>query len=208
MKLCRFLLVPCLALASCLGLHAQDAKSAYLGALVANDTFEELVNKIRTKAAAGQNTAAALAPEIAELDENIKTFASDKDAASRFAFLKASIYVEVIGDVAQGKKLLAAVNHDYPDTEYGKNAGKYVEAIDKATKRDALVPELKPLLDGILAKAQAGSRTEEAFKEELAKLDSIAAKHTNHPEVVADILVKKAMIYLQIFGQPAKAREL
>src|SRR6186713_2419262 len=100
MKLRRFLLIPFLALAPCLGLHAQDAKAKadYLGALVANDTFEDLVNKIRTKAQAGQNTAAALAPEIAELDEAVKTFASDKEAAGRFAFLKASLYIEVLGD--------------------------------------------------------------------------------------------------------------
>ncbi len=208
MKYPRLLLFLSLGFALPAGIHAQDANFEYLGALVANNEFDVLVGKIRTKAAAGQTTAAALAPEIAELDKAVVTYASDKEAAARFAFLKASLYVEVLGDVAQGKKLFLAVKQDYPDTDSGKNAAKYAEAIDRAAQRDALVPELKPLIEAIAAKAAAGSHSEAAFKDDFAKLDAIAGKHAKHPEVVADVMLKKALIHLQVLGQTAQAREL
>ena len=74
--------------------------------------------------------------------------------------------------------------------------------------RDAAIPELRPLLDQLRAKMTAGSRTEEALADELGKLDALIGKYATKPASAADLSLTKAMIYLQVFGQPAKAREL
>ena len=44
--------------------------------------------------------------------------------------------------------------------------------------------------------------------DELGKLDALIGKYATKPASAADLSLTKAMIYLQVFGQPAKAREL
>lgn len=204
------LLVPtlCLSLLLLPVLRAQNAGTDFLGALVANDALDDVIKKVRTKAEAGQRSPEALAPELKELDEHIATFASDKEAAGRFALMKAMIYAEVINDLTKAREVLRGVKRDYPGTGSAADADKALVSLEKAEQRQAADPELQPLLQQIQAKAKAGERTATALAAEIAQLDTLVAKYAANPEAAAYIAFMQAMIHAQVIGDLAKGREL
>jgi len=69
--------------------------------------------------------------------------------------------------------------------------------------------ELKELVGKIQTKIQAGKRAESDFPEELKGFDTILAEHKDDKtDEVAQILGMKAMLYLQVFDNDAKATEI
>lgn len=207
-KLRPFLSLLGLTLALLPAVRAQPQKPDMLGAMVAADTVDELTKKIRAKVEKGALTAEAFAPELKELDENIATFADNKEFAAQFAFMKALLYVQVLDDLPRARQLLEALQRDYPDTEFATNAGQILPKVEEAIARDAATPELRPLIAKIRTKIQAGARTEAAFADELAKLDALIARYSGKPESAATVIMTKVMLHAQALAQPAKSREL
>ena len=69
--------------------------------------------------------------------------------------------------------------------------------------------ELKELVGKIQTKLRAGDRTEEKLAEELKEFDVLLAKHDGEKtDDVAQILFMKAQLYLQVFRNEAKGKEL
>lgn len=74
-------------------------------------------------------------------------------------------------------------------------------APDAAAADSPVIVELKTLIDRTRAKLSAGAKTEEALAEELQAFDALLAAHAGEKtEDVAQILLMKAMLYLQVLG--------
>jgi hypothetical protein len=185
-----------------------NQKPDMLGEMVAGDITDSVTQKVRAKVEAGSRTAADFAPEIKELDEAIADFAQNKEHAARFTLMKAMIFAQAIGDLPRARQLLAAMKSDYPGTEAVGNVDQILSSLDEAIARDAAVPELRPLLEGIMSKASKGAKAEADFTPEIAKLDTLVAKYAAKPESAAEFALTKAMIHVQILQQSAKGREL
>jgi peroxiredoxin len=67
--------------------------------------------------------------------------------------------------------------------------------------------DLKALVEKVKTKIQGGAdRTEKAFSEELAEFDKIVAKNKDDSkEVLAQVVMMKGALYLQLLDQPDKA---
>jgi Thiol-disulfide isomerase and thioredoxins len=68
---------------------------------------------------------------------------------------------------------------------------------------------LQSLVNQIKSKLQAGAETPEALAPELARFDALLEKHQSEKtDAVAEILIMKAMLYLQVFEDETTARTL
>ncbi|MDI1320279.1 MAG: TlpA disulfide reductase family protein [bacterium] len=68
--------------------------------------------------------------------------------------------------------------------------------------------ELKALIDQIGLKIHEGHRSAEALAPELAQFDALLVKYPEKNETTAEIAIMKAMLYLQVLGDEAKARSV
>jgi thiol-disulfide isomerase/thioredoxin len=91
-----------------------------------------LVQEVRTKIAAGKNTAADLAPELQSFDTILTQHASEKtDEVAQVLYMEAMLYLEVLDNPAKGKALIEKLKTDFPDTKLGKNADRILQSLDK-----------------------------------------------------------------------------
>lgn len=73
----------------------------------------------------------------------------------------------------------------------------------------AIATELKEIVTAIQAKLKDGKKTEADLAENLKQFDTLLAKHAaEKTDDVAQALYMKAMLYLQVLDNPAKAEEL
>ena len=83
-----------------------------------------------------------------------------------------------------------------------------VEKSDKATPSE-VEKELRALVTKVQAKLQADKKTESDLADELKEFDAILAKHKNEKtDDVAQVLMMKAMLYLQVFDDAEKGKAL
>jgi peroxiredoxin len=69
--------------------------------------------------------------------------------------------------------------------------------------------ELKSLVATVNSKLSSGQDSEQALAPELKQFDEILAKHSDEKtDAVAEVLFMKAMLYVQVFQDPAKASEI
>jgi thiol-disulfide isomerase/thioredoxin len=95
--------------------------------------LQAIVGRVRLKMEHGQPTATALAPEIAEFDALLAKHAGEKtDLIATIAVMKASLYLEVIRDEAQGRELLLAVKKDFAGTGPAGTVDQILAHIDQA----------------------------------------------------------------------------
>jgi thiol-disulfide isomerase/thioredoxin len=74
---------------------------------------------------------------------------------------------------------------------------------------DRVSEELAPLVERIRAKFKDGQKTPEALAPELADFDRLLAKYgSEKTDMVAGIALMRVGLYVQVFGDFAKAREL
>ncbi len=127
---------------------AQDAQPPVVAELQA------VIAQVITKARAGQDSAADLAPEIAAFDAIVAKYrGNDAAAAAEALLVKASLFAQVINDEAAARTILAQVQADFPGTEAAENAEKIVAGLDRAAAAEAaaaaLVGAAAPELDFI-----------------------------------------------------------
>lgn len=130
------------------GAFAQDAAPATPPAIT---EMQAIVAKVQAKLRAGERSAAALAPEIAEFDAVLAKYPEKSDATAQVALMKAMLHLQVLGDEETAKQLLTALVANYPGTKPVAQAERILQS---------LTPEAKAA-----AKAQA-----EAEKAQLAAL--------------------------------------
>jgi peroxiredoxin len=69
--------------------------------------------------------------------------------------------------------------------------------------------ELQQLVTKVKAQLQAGKRTEADLAAELKEFDALLAKHSGEKtDDVAQILLMKAMLYIEVFENPAKGADM
>ncbi len=94
--------------------------------------FKPIFEKITTKLKDGQNTEAALAPEVAELDALLARHAAEKtEDVAMVSLMKARLYLEVFDNTDKGIALLKAIKTNFPQSEIAKNIDQAVTAIEK-----------------------------------------------------------------------------
>lgn len=120
----------CLVIALALALVWPAA--AQTNATPATDPLRELVQKIQTKIMDHKTAESDYTAEIKDFDALIAARkATDPEGAAQASYMKAKLYLEIFENPEQSKVLFQALNHDYPDTKYGKEANHIVEAINK-----------------------------------------------------------------------------
>jgi len=109
---------------------ALPAQTASPAASPMDPALQTIVQGINAKLEAGQNTEAALAPDLAAFDQLIAKHAGEKtDAVAQILLMKAMLYVEVLNNADKGKALIAQLKATYPDTGPGQNADKILAGI-------------------------------------------------------------------------------
>lgn len=138
--------IPALLAALALGLFALLPASAQTGgdapASPALQDLKALVDKIGQKLQAGQNSAAALADEIAAFDALLKKYPEKSEDTARIALMRAMLFVEVIGDTAKGRELLAAVKTEFAGTQAPAAVDEILAQIDRQAEADAKLAKL------------------------------------------------------------------
>ncbi len=144
MKTLRLLLAG-LALGSVLVSPAFSQTAAPAASPVVTE-MRAIVAQVREKMKAGKPSATDLAPELAAFDALLAQHPEKNEDTAQVALMKASLYLQVLGDEETAKKNFAAVVADFPGTRTAANAARALES---------LTPEAK-------AKAQAEQEAREA----------------------------------------------
>ncbi len=138
--------IPALLAALALGLLALVPAAAQSGgdapASPALQDLKALVDKIGQKLQSGQNSAAALADEIAAFDALLQKYPEKNDDTARIALMRAMLFVEVIGDTAKGRELLVAVKSDFAGTQAPAAVDEILGQIDRQAEADAKLAKL------------------------------------------------------------------
>lgn len=106
------------------------------------DDLQALIEKIKAKIQAGPVTAASLAPELGELDALTAKHAANREAGATFALLRASLYLEVLGEPAKARELYLALKTDYADTKVADAVNPIIAQVDRAIQADAAKAKL------------------------------------------------------------------
>jgi thiol-disulfide isomerase/thioredoxin len=94
--------------------------------------FQALVDQIKAKIAAGQTSEAELKPELGQFDHLIAEQNGAKtDSAAHMLFMKAMLYVQVIGETDKGRQLIEEIKTNYPDTVIARNADQILTSLDR-----------------------------------------------------------------------------
>jgi peroxiredoxin len=125
-----------LAMIASLNSFGQDTNAINAG-------FQLLVRQVHTKIAAGKTNETDLKPELAQFDRLIHQENGAKtEQAAHIAYMRATLFIEILGQVEKGRQMLAQITHDYPNTSTAGQAQEAATAIaqDQASKRirDAL----------------------------------------------------------------------
>jgi len=108
--------------------------------------LQALFGKVMGKYNGGANTAAALAPELAEFDALVAKYPQKNEATEHLAMMRAMLYVQLLGDEETAKKYFRLIQADYPGTKAATEAGQMLEQ---------LTPEAKAKVAAEIARAEA-----------------------------------------------------
>jgi thiol-disulfide isomerase/thioredoxin len=122
-----------------LGAQTPAAVPAAAPVAAEKSELESIVDQIKSKLRAGQESAEALAPEMAALDAlYAKLKSGDPVAAADALMTKASILIQVLDDETAGRALLTQVKADYPDSKAAKDADRTFAMLERAAKAKAV----------------------------------------------------------------------
>lgn len=97
-----------------------------------------LVDRIRAKLKSGKPTAESLSAELKEFDGLIEKYCDQKtEEVAQIAFMRATLYGEVLGDTNKMKELITKLSADFPDTKVGAAAAGVVTQIEQRAKAEA-----------------------------------------------------------------------
>ncbi len=181
-KLSRLLLAAlALGLTAYSPLAAQQAPASPLAAPEqppADPVMEDLtalVQKVKAKIGAGQRTAEALAPELAEFDQLLLKYGGQKtDMVATILLMKAGLYIQVLDEPAQARELIVALKRDFPGTEPAAGADNILAELDRSLQakaaKAALLGHAAPELNFQWA-SRAGLKTLSGLKGQVVVLD-------------------------------------
>jgi thiol-disulfide isomerase/thioredoxin len=135
----------------------------------------DLVNLIKHKLQAGQRSAAALEPELAQFDALLLKYGANKtDMVASIALMRAGLYIQVFDDLPKARELLLALKRDFPGTQPADNVESMLAELDqmeqaKAAKA-ALIGSPAPELNFTWS-SKAGLKTLSSLKGQVVVLD-------------------------------------
>jgi len=111
-----------------------------------------LTDKIMVKLRAGQRTAEALAPELAEFDALRAKYRGQKDAAAaRIAYMQASLCSDVLGDHDNARALVTEIKNEFAGTPEAARMDAALEQLDRAAAaqkaKQGVIGKAAPALD-------------------------------------------------------------
>ncbi len=105
--------------------------------------LKAIAEVVLNKAQDGQNTAADLAAELAEIDALVAKYHNDnREAAAKALIWKAIIFTQVIEDSVTARALFTQVKTDYPGTEAAGQSDRIAANIERNAKAKATVNAL------------------------------------------------------------------
>lgn len=135
---------------SAAGLQAQSTNQD----LSINSQLKELAHQVQDKYKAGKTNEADYADELKTLDTLIADNKDAKtDAAVQLTYMKAMLYLEVMGNFDKGADIMRQIITNYPNTEYSESATKIVANLPKLKEQMAKQAEAKKIQDGLVAGA-------------------------------------------------------
>lgn len=126
-----------LALANVSAQEAATAAPAAPAAPTVQADMQAIVGKIQTKMRAGQRSAEALAPEIAEFDALLAKYPEKTDATAQVLLMKALLYLQVLEDEASAKTALTQLTTDFADTKPAAQAARILQGLTPEAKAAA-----------------------------------------------------------------------
>ena len=106
--------------------------------------FDKLAQRIMAKAQKGEDSAAALAPEIKEIDTLLAKYPGDKsEDVAMVLYMKAMLYVQVIQEPDLAIPDLKQLKQDFPDTKYAKAVDSTLASIEAQSGALKIQKELK-----------------------------------------------------------------
>jgi len=97
--------------------------------------LQELVEKVKTKLKAGKNSAQDLADELKSFDTLLSEHQLNRsDEVAKIAFMKATLYAQVLDDDDTASKLLKQVQVDFPGTPTAKNAESMLTSLTQQSE--------------------------------------------------------------------------
>lgn len=109
--------------------RAQPAASA-----PASD-LKDLVAQIQTKLKEGKRSAADLAPDLAAFEALLAKYRDQKtDDVAQIAYMRATLYLQVLNDAEKGKALLAQIKADFPGTKVAANVDRVLASLEQNAK--------------------------------------------------------------------------
>jgi len=123
-----------LGLASAVALFGADAPAAMPlvapaapASSSAKTEFAALNQKISAKIRAGERSAEALAPELAEFDALLKKFPEKTDDTAQIAFMKAMLLQQIVGDTPAARLQAESVVANFPETKPALAAKRFLD---------------------------------------------------------------------------------
>jgi thiol-disulfide isomerase/thioredoxin len=117
-------------------LPAQNMTPATATSPVMTD-LNAVAARINTKVRADEKTPAALAPELAELDELLKKYPEKSEETAQIAMLRAMVHLQIFQDEAKGIAMLNAIKTDFPDTKAAASIDRMLEQLERGKKAKA-----------------------------------------------------------------------
>jgi thiol-disulfide isomerase/thioredoxin len=102
-----------------------------------------LVGRIKTKLQTGVDSAEGLKEELAAFDALLGKYAGQKtDEVAQIALMKALLYIQVLGDMEQGRALLTALKSDFAGTKPATAVDGILTKLDEQAQAQARLAAL------------------------------------------------------------------
>jgi len=97
--------------------------------------MKAIVASVREKLKAGKKTEADLADELKRFDDLLAKHKDEKtEEVAMAAYMKATLYSEVLRDPEKAKEMLEKITKDFPDTKMAKTVASKVKALEMQSK--------------------------------------------------------------------------
>jgi thiol-disulfide isomerase/thioredoxin len=105
--------------------------------------FTALLTQINDDLKAGKRTEAEQADHLKQFDALLVKYKGDtSDDVAKILYMKAMLYVQVFKNDDKGAELIKQVQHDFPDSTYGKQADKILASIEQAKASEKIQSSL------------------------------------------------------------------
>jgi thiol-disulfide isomerase/thioredoxin len=99
--------------------------------------LQSLVARIQKKLQLGQRTAADLAAELPIFDSLLAKYRDQKtDDVAQILLMQATLHAQVLGDTAKARELFLRLKADFPATQQGANADRFISDLDRTAKAE------------------------------------------------------------------------